>query len=130
MRHLEDHEFCDVICEQMTHRGRIVFVPLESMVGQNNVRIADITVDHHDHSFITSHNIGSHNSSMGKEAMGIYALNFCERFDAMSHVLCYPEVLWRTGTSCGSEQCGRHYGLHGLQSGGFHDQSCLSGKIA
>ncbi len=80
MRHLENHEFCDVICEQMTHRGRIVFVPLESMADHKNVRIGDITVDHHDHSFITSHHIGSHNSSMGKQVMGIYALNFSERF--------------------------------------------------
>jgi len=92
MRNLEAHEFCDVICEQMTVRDRIVFVPLESMVEHQRVRIADITVDNENHSFITSHNIGSHNSSMGKQAMGIYALNYRERFDAMSHVLCYPEV--------------------------------------
>ena len=30
--------------------------------------------------------------AMSKQAMGIYALNFRERFDAMSHVLCYPEI--------------------------------------
>ena len=81
-----------LVREEMTSRDRIVFVPLESIVEHQNVRIADITVDNENHSFITSHNIGSHNSSMGKQAMGIYALNFRERFDAMSHVLCYPEV--------------------------------------
>ena len=34
----------------------------------------------------------AYQSSMGKQAMGIYALNYRERFDAMSHVLCYPEI--------------------------------------
>ena len=33
----------------------------------------------------------AYQSSMGKQAMGIYALNYRKRFDAMSHVLCYPE---------------------------------------
>jgi DNA-directed RNA polymerase II subunit RPB2 len=33
----------------------------------------------------------AYQSSMGKQAMGIYSLNFRERFDAMSHILCYPE---------------------------------------
>jgi DNA-directed RNA polymerase beta subunit len=77
--------------ESMTHRGRMVFVPLESVEEHERVRIADITVANEHHSFITSHNIGSHNSSMGKQAMGIYSLNFRQRFDAMAHVLCYPE---------------------------------------
>ena len=92
MRNLAEHEYCDVVCEQMTSKDRVVFVPIESMVEHTNVRIADITVDNENHSFITSHNIGSHNSSMGKQAMGVYALNYRERFDAMSHVLCYPEI--------------------------------------
>ena len=61
MRNLEAHEFCDVVCGRMTHRGRMIFVPLESVVKHKTVRIADITVDNEHHSFVTSHHIGSHN---------------------------------------------------------------------
>jgi DNA-directed RNA polymerase II subunit RPB2 len=34
----------------------------------------------------------AYQSAMAKQAMGMFALNYEERFDAMAHLLCYPEI--------------------------------------
>ena len=72
--------------------GNTVFIPIHEVIIHNErIQISDITVAHDNHSFITTHGILSSNCAMAKQAMGVYALNFRERFDAMSHILCYPE---------------------------------------
>jgi DNA-directed RNA polymerase II subunit RPB2 len=48
---------------------------------------------------------------MAKQAMGIYALNYRARFDAMSHILCYPE------RPMISPYMSKFYGAHALPAG-------------
>ena len=72
--------------------GQTLFVPIATMIPHPNVRIADVTVESENHSFIAGDNFAVHNCAMGKQAMGMYALNYRERFDAMSHLLCYPQI--------------------------------------
>jgi DNA-directed RNA polymerase II subunit RPB2 len=53
----------------------------------------------------------AYQSAMGKQAMGIYALNYRERFDAMAHVLCYPNV------PLVSPYMSKFYGAQNMMSG-------------
>ena len=53
----------------------------------------------------------SYQAAMGKQAMGMYALNFRERFDAMAHVLCYPQI------SFVSPFMSKFYGAQAMPSG-------------
>ena len=53
----------------------------------------------------------SYQAAMGKQAMGMYALNYRERFDAMAHLLCYPQV------SFVSPFMSKFYGAQAMPSG-------------
>jgi DNA-directed RNA polymerase II subunit RPB2 len=53
----------------------------------------------------------AYQSAMGKQAMGVYAFNFRERFDAMAHILCYPTV------PLVSPHMGKFYGAQTMLSG-------------
>ena len=53
----------------------------------------------------------SYQSAMGKQAMGMYALNFRDRYDALAHLLCYPQVPFV------SPFMSRFYGAQAMPSG-------------
>ena len=76
-----------------------------------DTQVSDITVESDFHSFITTGGILSSNCAMGKQAMGMYAMNFRDRFDAMAHLLCYPQV------SFVSPFMSRFYGAQAMPSG-------------
>ena len=67
------------------------FISVKSVVPMNNVIIADITTESDCHSFITGQGICVHNSSMGKQALGIPAYSHNLRTDTLLHVLQYPQ---------------------------------------
>jgi DNA-directed RNA polymerase II subunit RPB2 len=53
----------------------------------------------------------SYQAAMGKQAMGMYALNFRDRFDALAHLLCYPQIPFV------SPFMSRFYGAQAMPSG-------------
>nr|QBK87548.1 MAG: DNA-directed RNA polymerase subunit beta [Marseillevirus LCMAC201] len=73
------------------YTGTIVFVPLGGITETANVRIGDITTASKNHCFIGGNGFCVHNSSMGKQALGIYSLDFLQRYDTCAHILCYPQ---------------------------------------
>jgi DNA-directed RNA polymerase beta subunit len=97
--------------ENVYTKGNSLFVPIKSITPHENIRISDITVESDYHSFVAGDNFAVHNCAMGKQAMGVYALNYRERFDAMSHVLCYPQEPFV------SPFASKFYGLQSMPSG-------------
>lgn len=69
-----------------TQFQRIVSIELK-----DNCMIADITTESDNHSFIGGNGFMVHNSAMGKQAIGLYSMNFQDRYDSIGHVLNYPQ---------------------------------------
>jgi len=86
---LKEHERPDKW--NLDHKNCVLFVPLKDITETANVRIGDITTASKNHCFIGGAGFCVHNSSMGKQAVGIYSLNFLHRYDTIAHILCYPQ---------------------------------------
>ena len=68
-----------------------LYVNIETKVFQPDGMICDITIESPNHSFIAGDSLCVHNCSMGKQALGIYALSYKQRTDTIVHVLDYPQ---------------------------------------
>jgi DNA-directed RNA polymerase II subunit RPB2 len=67
-----------------------LFLPVENLELAIPGPVSCIEVESTNHSFITGSRFGSANCCMGKQAIGVYALNYDQRMDKTSYVLSYP----------------------------------------
>uniref|UniRef100_A0A6C0CZ54 DNA-directed RNA polymerase n=1 Tax=viral metagenome TaxID=1070528 RepID=A0A6C0CZ54_9ZZZZ len=71
--------------------NKAIFINIDTKITQLNCLIADITTESENHSFIAGDSFCVHNSSMGKQAIGMFALSHLIRTDTIVHVLDYPQ---------------------------------------
>jgi DNA-directed RNA polymerase beta subunit len=71
--------------------GVNMYVPIKSITEVENCLISDITTESSNHSFIAGDGFMVHNSAQAKQAIGIYASNYKNRYDTMGHILNSPQ---------------------------------------